>query len=93
MIDIRGIDKAALLLALHHCARAKGWSILDDEKLTLEEARQLVAAKGPRLYFDYAKGRALKISLEGDTLFAGIFDRDNGPGAAARAVAIARGSS
>jgi len=38
------------------------------------------------LYFDYLYGRALKIDLSEDDLFTGLYNRDNGQGAAERII-------
>lgn len=85
-IDISGLDKAAVLKALYDAARPQGLGLLHykAEQMTLEEARELLAG-GHR--FDYVHGRVLKVSLDGDALFAGLYDRDNGHGAAERALA------
>lgn len=40
--------------------------------------------------FDYLKGRVMKVNLSGDTLNEWGYDRDNGTGAAERAIASLR---
>ena len=37
-------------------------------------------------YFDYLKGRVMKVEINGSMLDARLYDRDNGPGAAKRVV-------
>ncbi|GAG30986.1 unnamed protein product, partial [marine sediment metagenome] len=37
-------------------------------------------------YFDYLKGRVMKINLSSDELRTALYDRDNGEGAAAQAL-------
>ncbi len=37
-------------------------------------------------YFDYVKGRVMKVHISGDELYPGLYDRDNGEGAAAAAI-------
>lgn len=45
----------------------------------------------PRLYFDYLRGRPLKVDLSGDEFSPWGYDRDNGgPGTAARIVEALR---
>jgi hypothetical protein len=43
------------------------------------------------MYFDYLHGRVIKTNFSGDSFHPGLFDRDNGRGAAERAVAKLRG--
>lgn len=84
MISIRGLDKAAVLAALYNRSRPQGMGFLhyDPKPMTVEEARALL----PQKYFDYVKGRVLKVNLEKDKFDEAMYDRDNGPGAAASAV-------
>lgn len=104
-IDISGIDKAELLAALYNEARPLGLGYLhyDPTPMTREQALEImekgddhaqmfssmVRGRG-NLYFDYVKGRPLKVNLEGDTLSTHLYDRDQGEGAAARVVAELR---
>ncbi len=39
--------------------------------------------------FDYLYGRVMKIDIRGDVLDPGLYDRDNGPDAAMRALVAA----
>jgi hypothetical protein len=91
-IDITGIDKARLLMALYAKAQPLGLGRLQytPEPLTYEEASGLLSQA---TYFDYLRGRVMKVDLSGDVLRTGLFDRDNGEGAAARAVDAARRES
>ena len=54
--------------------------------MTLEEATAIIEESGSNLYFDYVAGKALKVDLSSDTLDPRLYDRDNGRGAAARAL-------
>lgn len=104
MIDITGIDKAALLAELHNGSRAMGMGALHDisRDMTTEEARVIITAGDDRrrmfpgagikreLYFDYVQGRPLKADLSGDEFNPALYDRDNGQGAGAAAVERAR---
>jgi hypothetical protein len=66
-IDITGLDKAELLAALYNNSQVQGMGFLQAEPgtMTASEARRLLEA---RTYFDYLKGRVMKIDLSGDTL-------------------------
>lgn len=81
MIDISGFDKADVLRRLYNRARAQGLGILqfDPKPMTIEEARAFLAKS---TYFDYVKGRVLKVNLSGAMLDEWLYDRDNGAGAA-----------
>jgi hypothetical protein len=84
-IDIKGIDKARILAALYNSARVQGMGFLQEKPgvMPLSEAEDLVSKY---TYFDYVHGRVMKVDLSGDTLNPRLYDRDNGPGAAARAL-------
>ena len=61
----------------------------DDHKRALDG----LEAKGgkvfrPSLYFDYLKGRVMKVDLGGKSLDPRLYDRDNGPGAALKALEV-----
>lgn len=85
MIDISGLDKSAVLCALYDHARPQGWGWLHatPDPLDGEVARQLLTRQ---TYFDYLGGRALKVELKGSTFDPWLYDRDNGEGAAGRAI-------
>lgn len=90
-LDIKGIDKAELLAALHNGTRALGMGILHDicRDMTKEEAARILAETG-QTRFDYLLGRPLKVDIGGDEMFAGLYDRDAGDGAAERIVSRLR---
>jgi hypothetical protein len=85
MIEIKG-RKAAVLAALYNNSKAQGASFLHfaPKPMTEGEAETLLEQ---RTYFDYLQGRVMKTDFSGDTLDPRLYDRDNGEGAAARAVA------
>ena len=56
--------------------------------MTREEAQKLLDNK--KTYFDYITGRVMKIDLSGEELSVCGYDRDNGQGAAERAIASLR---
>lgn len=100
-VNIAGIDKAALLAALYNGSRPIGMGHLRAEAaaMTPEEAAEYVGdpktqdngqSGRMRLFFDYVKGRPLKVDLDGDILHTRLYNRDNGEGAAERVVAKLR---
>ena len=96
MISIEGLDKAAVLAALYNASGPQGLEFLraSSGNMTTGAAQQLLDRAGPRPYFDYLKGRVMKVGLESDTSFEeGLYDRDNGQGAAARAIDSIRASA
>jgi hypothetical protein len=92
MIDISKYQKADVLRVLYNHAKPQGMGFLHyvTDDMTKEEADEYVAfaLKTDReLYFDYLKGRVMKVSLSSSELNPGLYDRDNGVGAAAAAIA------
>lgn len=82
-IDIAGIDKAKLLAALFNASRPLGLGFLQPgarNNMTDVEAREILAISDDA-YFDYLRGRVMKIDLNGDKVQPAMYDRDNGPGA------------
>jgi len=103
-IDIAGLDKAELFAALYNHAKPLGMGFMqyDPSPLTKEAAQKLMEAgddssrmfpgfakKG--LYFDYVKGRPMKIDLSGDEMETHLYNRDQGDNAAEKIVARLRG--
>jgi len=88
-VAIDDLDPAAVLAVLFNAARPQGNGFLEYSPvpLTIEAARALLAR---RTSFDYLQGRVLKVSLAGPTFDPASYDRDNGAGAAAAAVAALR---
>lgn len=88
-IDISKLDKAAVLAALYNASHPLGMGFLHftPADMTHDEAAELLKQAGDRPYFDYLKGRVMKIDLSRDKLRTGLYDRDNGEGAAAAAIA------
>lgn len=87
-IDISKLDKCDVLAALYNASKPQGLGMLHftPETMTRDQAEKLLAEDRPP-YFDYLQGRVMKINLAGDDLDPRLYDRDNGQGAAARAIA------
>lgn len=86
-IDITGLDKAAVLAALYNRAQVQGLGFLQAKSgdMTTEEAQAILDDDDNR-YFDDLYGRVMKVDLKGDEFNSWLYDRDNGEGAAARAL-------
>lgn len=86
-ISIAGLDKALVLAALYNNSKPLGMGYLHftPQPMTKDEAEAILADSASK-YFDYLKGRVMKIKLEGVNLDPRLYDRDNGQGAAAAAI-------
>lgn len=86
MIDIRNLDKAEVLKVLYDASHHQGLGFLQavpDSVVTVEHCRDLLASN---TYFDYLYGKVMKVDLRDDFFNEAMYDRDNGPGAAQRAI-------
>jgi len=105
MINIAGLEKWAVLKALYDGAQPLGMGFLHARPggLPEEDAKRLVGGDAPyepgqsaehrrALYFDYVGGRPLKVDLSQDEFDPRLYDRDQGHGAAERAIAGLRSS-
>lgn len=89
MVNIKGLDKAAVLVALWNHSHAQGFSFFNERTLTLSEAEAMVNSnikKNIALNFDYVNGRVIKCDITGDEFDPWLYDRDCGDGAAQRAI-------
>ncbi len=90
LIDTSGLDTADVLIALYERSKPLGLGFLhyDPKPMDKEEASALL---GESKHFDYLKGRVMKVSLDDPAGFnPWLYDRDNGAGAAERAIASIR---
>lgn len=90
MVDISGLDKAAVLAVLFNASAPGGMGFLQAGRgpsvMTVEDAEQLISQGGSQdpgpvhqpLRYDYLFGRPLKVNLEDDEFDPWGFDRDNG---------------
>jgi len=100
-IDISSLKTADVLAALYNAARCGGGPFAPrqytPEDMTLEAAQSLIneirdTTRGEAsrqrsvLYFDYLRGRVMKVDISGPMLDPRLYDRDNGEGAARRAL-------
>lgn len=86
-MNIAGLSKPAVLAALFNASKQQGLGFLDSRgaaPMTEADAAKVLEENGP--FFDYLRGRVMKIALDGDELETRLYDRDNGQGAAERAV-------
>jgi len=73
------------LAALYNASKPQGMGFMhyDPTPMSVEQAEKLL---NQGTYFDYLMGRVMKIDLSGDTLEPWLYDRDNGEGAAQKAL-------
>ena len=84
-MDITNLDKAEVLAVLYNNAHTQGMGILHYEKkdMTKEEAQEFLKQT---TYFDYLKGRVMKVDLSGSELKTALYNRDNGQDSAENAI-------
>lgn len=88
MISIKGLDKAEVFRRLYNAAQPQGMGFLhyDPKDMTIEEAREYISNPYDGYYFDYVKGRVMKVDLNRDEFDPWLYDRDNGNGDAYKAL-------
>jgi hypothetical protein len=85
--NITGLDKVAVLHALWSASRVAAF-FAGAPPPPFHAAQALTAVHED--YIDYFQGRVIKMDLRGDAIAPRLYDRDNGAGAAERAVATLR---
>lgn len=85
MINIKGLDKARVLVELYNHSHQQGLGMLQvAKKITVEDARKLLEED---TYIDYLYGKVMKVDLSSDEEFdERLYDRDNGEGMAQRVI-------
>lgn len=90
MVNIAGLDKAAVLATLFNATAPSGMGFLQAQFgpsiMTVEDAQSVIDNVGSndpgflhgKLDYDYLFGRPLKVDLSGDEFDPWEFDRDNG---------------
>lgn len=91
MVNIKGLKKSQVLLALYDHSMSQGFGFfgVPGEPVTEEMLDELIKEKlktGPELYFDYVLGRVIKCDITGDEFEPWLYDRDLGKGAAEEAI-------
>lgn len=89
-VNIAGLSKGIVLQALFNASKQQGLGLLQAEgakPMTLDDANEFTKIS---LNFDYLRGRVLKVDISGDEFGSWSYDRDNGAGAAERAIAALR---
>lgn len=92
MIRIQEGNKALALAALFNSSKQQGLGLFDprgDESnrlVSMTEAQAQELLDAGQTYFDYLYGRVMKVDLSTNEFRPGAYDRDNGQGAALRAV-------
>jgi hypothetical protein len=91
-LNVRDIAPAVLLAVLYNRARVQGLGVLHSSvgPMEAEEAAALLMEQELPAYFDYLKGRVMKVEIDGKTLNPRLYDRDNGHKAAEECVNQAR---
>lgn len=80
MINIKGLNKAAVLKALYDGSHTQGMGFLQavpPGTVTIEHCQMLLTSTGYP-YFDYLYGRVIKVDLSGDSFDERLYDRDCG---------------
>ncbi len=85
MVDISGLDKEDVLIALYNNSKVQGMGGFQriSELLTRDHATELL---NHGTYFDYLYGKIMKVDLSDNEFDPWLYDRDNGNGAALRAI-------
>ena len=103
MIDTKGLVPGAVLAALYNASKplglgmihydnkamtpAEGQALLGDDNRSDDMGFKVASVHKTSRYFDYLKGRVMKVNLEDPSGFEEwLYDRDNGTGAAQRAI-------
>jgi hypothetical protein len=93
-MNIAGLKKAAVLAALYNASKPQGMGFMHYDPTPMTEKKaEMILWEGGETYFDYLKGRVMKIDLSRDEVDTWGYNRDNGPDAAEKAVAELRKSN
>ncbi len=85
-MNISKLNKAEVLAALYNRAQTQGMGIFQYQKgdMSKEQAEEIL--QQGHTYFDYLAGRVMKVDLSGDEMDTRLYNRDNGQGAAEKAL-------
>ena len=92
LVDIKGLPKEEVLRAFYNASRPQGLGMLHfvEGDMSIEEAKETLEKLSPHLYFDYLKGRVMKLDLTKDEIETRNYDRDIGEGRGAEVIAKLR---
>lgn len=84
-IQIGNLHKGEVLAALYNASKLQGRGFLqsDSALMTKDEADTILCHTRD---FQYIRGRVLKVNLSSNSFDPCLYDRDNGEGAAERAI-------
>ena len=90
-MDREGISDVQVLVALYNASRPLGMGFLQvtSGDMSVEEAETIYKAMPERMgrhYFDYLRGRVMKVDVSDHPLDLRLYDRDNGSGSGERAI-------
>lgn len=85
-----GVGDAIVLATLYNASKPQGLGMpqFKREEMTMLEAGEILKhfKPGQKKYFDYLRGRVMKIDVGANPLDFRLYDRDNGLGAGAAAL-------
>lgn len=89
LVDISNKDKAEVLASLYNRSHPDGlgYKEFTPEPLSIKEAKELLNSQ---TVFDYLKGRIMKVNLSNNVVNTYLYNRDNGEGAAEKAISLCR---
>lgn len=92
MINIKGLDKAEVLLELYNNSHKQGLGVFaPDVDLTVDDCKLLLE---DNTRFDYLYGKVMKVDLSNNDEFEEwLYDRDNGEGKALEVIDKLRNKS
>ena len=86
MVDIAGMDKSTVLAALYNNARVQGMGMMMMTPIDMTEKEAQALLDTGQTYFDYVKGRVMKVDLNKDELDTDLYNRDNGAESAEKVI-------
>lgn len=84
-MNIKDKNKAQILAALYNNSKAQGMGFLQAKPGVMSE-QEAAGLLEKHTYFDYLYGKVMKVDLTGEEFDPYLYDRDNGEGAAERAI-------
>ena len=85
-MNISKHSKAKVLATLYNNAKVQGLGFLQAESGDMTESEAQSILDSGQTYFDYLKGRVMKIDLSKDEVETWLYNRDNGTDAAENAI-------